>query len=407
MILLPVCFSCLPVVSIADAGEPTTDSTNQSAFQKSRGLDGPNSVPVQIEAIEASRKREHASWPSFPPLDKYGLKLAADYNILYQKMSSGPAIDDALGGVARFYGMWELVDRGKLYAGRVVFKVEHRHKINSDIAPKEILPAAGFTAVSGPTFSDAQGVLTNLFWFQTSVDNRFRFEAGVIDVADYLDVYGLVNVWTDFNNLAFSTNPTIPTPSQGIGAAMRWRFTPDYYVIAGIADAKGDPHKPDEFFKSFFKDAEFFTHLEFGHIGSWESRAINNTHFTFWHVDARPEGSLDAGKGVAFSWTRNSHKWQPFIRGGYAEGGASLLKKSVSIGSAYKINSKGDQLTIGYSWGKPFNSDDSQQIVEGYFKWQVFPHVLVVPGVQWLKYPGNAQGNDEEWVATLKCRLTF
>ena len=48
--------------------------------------------------------------------------------------------------------------------------------------------------------------------------------AGIVDVTDYVDTYGLVNHWTNFSNLAFSTDPTIPVPHQGLGAAVRATF---------------------------------------------------------------------------------------------------------------------------------------------------------------------------------------
>ena len=59
-----------------------------------------------------------------------------------------------------------------------------------------------------------------------------------------MDVYGLANEWTDFSNLAFSTDPTIPAPDQGLGAAALVRITPNYYLLGGLADANGDPSDP-------------------------------------------------------------------------------------------------------------------------------------------------------------------
>jgi hypothetical protein len=35
----------------------------------------------------------------------------------------------------------------------------------------------------------------------------------MVDVTDYVGVYGLVNSWTDFINLAFFTGPTTPAPT--------------------------------------------------------------------------------------------------------------------------------------------------------------------------------------------------
>ena len=58
---------------------------------------------------------------------------------------------------------------------------------------------------------------------------------------DYAGVYGPVYPWTDFLNLAFSTDPSTPAPDKGFGTAMRWKPAEHYYILAGLADAIGDP----------------------------------------------------------------------------------------------------------------------------------------------------------------------
>jgi len=87
---------------------------------------------------------------------------------------------------------------------------------------------------------------------------------GIVNVTDYVDVYGLANPWTEFNNLAFTTDPTIPAPNQGPGAAARWLFTPSYYVLGEVSDANGEPGNPVKAFQNLFSDGEYFRYIEFG-----------------------------------------------------------------------------------------------------------------------------------------------
>ena len=225
---------------------------------------GPSSVASDLEKAETAR--EKAPWPTIPKLNEYDLKLAADYQFLYQRLSSSPpgSEDDALGGVARLYGTWEPIE-----SGRLVFKAEHRHHMDGYIAPNALQAQAGIAGVSGPTFSSKNAVLTNLYWGQSFSDNKLSYIAGIIDVSDYFDVYGLANVWIDFNNLAFSTNPTAPVPAQGLGAAGRWASPSNFYVLGSIADANGDPHTPEDAFESFFSTSEYFSHVEIGRVASW------------------------------------------------------------------------------------------------------------------------------------------
>ncbi|UXM81858.1 hypothetical protein N7V09_19710 [Shewanella seohaensis] len=254
-------------------------------------------MPSQLKEIEYIRKSEHPSWPSIPSFAEYNLSLAADYQVLAQQLNSSPSETSAIGGALRLYGTWNL-DAESSAPGRLVFKVENRHRIGTTLSPQVLLPSAGVSGVSGPTFSDKKSVLTNLYWGQSFKNNEFGYIAGIIDVADFLDVYGLINVWTEFNNLAFATNPTIPTPAQGLGVAGRWLMPSNYYITGSISDINGNPHRPEDAFDSFFNTSEHLSHLEFGRIGSWDERWANNIHVTLWHADERKEAGIPSDWGL-------------------------------------------------------------------------------------------------------------
>lgn len=367
---------------------------------------GPSSVPGQLNDVEFARDSEHESWPSLPSADKYHLSLAADYQVLFQQLSNSPGEDSGAGGAARFYGTWQ-PNSGSKAPGQLVFKIEHRHNLVTDIAPKQLLSEGGIAGISAPTFSDKGLVLTNLYWGQSFADNSIGLVAGVVDVSDYIDVYGLINVWTEFNNLAFSSNPTIPIPDQGLGVGGRLLFSSNFYLVASIADANGDPHHPEDFFDGFFDTAEYFTHVEFGRIGSWESRSIDNTHVTLWQSDKREEAGVSSDWGVALSWSQQRGRWLPFARAGYADRGVGLQKKMLSAGTGYSVRDGRDYIGGGISWGKAADSTRDQYFAEGYYKWQVYSHVLVVPGVQYIRNPAYNEYDNHIWLASIKCRLTF
>jgi len=82
---------------------------------------------------------------------------------------------------------------------------------------------------------------------------------------------------------------------------VRWSVTPSLYVIGGVADANGDPGDPGGSFQSFFGDRESFKHIEFGWIGSYESRYSDNIHVGAWHVDGRDDAGVESGWGVTAS----------------------------------------------------------------------------------------------------------
>jgi porin len=241
------------------------------------------------------------------------------------------------------------------------------------------------------------------------MNNRLAFSVGIVDVTDYVDIYGLVNPWTDFSNLAFSNGPTIPAPSQGLGGALYVRPTENLYVLGGIADANGNPNEPGDFFDSFFDDAEYFTHVEVGWISSWEKRFNDNIHLTAWHVDEREQAHVSDGWGVAFSFSKLiEDAWEPFFRAGYAKDGGALWEGSISAGVGYHIRKKGDTIGLGLNWSNP-NEDtvgpdmEDQYTAEVYYRWQVLKPLTITPDLQLLMNP--ALNSDENVIAIFGLRV--
>jgi porin len=410
----------IAALSLAWAGPSLAQaaSTSVTPTGEKNSLGGPSSVSSQLGTDEKARQAAGAIPTAAPlqPLEQlreawqrdYGLQLGVDYNALYQHATESLGKNDAAGNVFRLYGRWTPFNRGAPDAGSLVFKAEYRDKLGTSISPQVLGPMAGYAGLTAPTFSDAGGVLTNLFWAQAFAGNRFAFNAGVVDVTDYLDVFGLVNVWTDFNNLSFSTNPTIPAPSQGLGAVARWMFTPNYYVVAGLADANGDPHHPGDFFSSFFSDREFFYHAEFGWIESWDKRYSDNVHVSLWGQDPREAAGVGRGKGITFSASRTvNDRWLPFFRAGYSDGGGAFVDRSVGAGVGYRINERNDYVGVGAAWARAPGSDENQYTYEAYYRLQLLRQVQLVPDVQFIVNPANDPSTNSLWVIGLRLRVAL
>ena len=344
---------------------------------------------------------------------EYAFAFGFDYNALLQVATDSLGEDDAAGGVFRAFGHWTLVGRDTEDKGRLVYKVENRHRLGTDIPPKDLGFETGYVGQTAITFSDIGWALTNLYWSQHLLNNRVGFVAGVVDTTDYVDVYGLVNPWTDFSNFAFSNGPTIPSPSQGLGAAIGVMATDNLYVLGGIADANGDPTDPGNAFDSFFNDAEFFTHLEVGWISSWERRFSDNIHLTAWHADERKQAQVPNGWGMAFSFSRLfADTWEPFFRAGYAKDGGALWKGSIGAGFGYHTRKRGDLLGFGLNWSRPNENTygpglNDQYTAEIYYRFQLFKVLTITPDVQLLFNP--AEYPDENMIAIfgIRGRLSF
>jgi porin len=384
-------------------------------------LAGPSSVGGQLDK---DREAKGASDP-VPRLseryfsfknrveEEYGFSFGFDYNALFQAASDSLGEDTAAGGVFRAYGQWTLVGKDSENTGTLTYKVENRHRLGTDIAPRGLGSEIGYAGLTAVTFSSIGWVLTNLYWSQHLLNNRLAFVGGIVDVTDYVDVYGLVNPWTDFNNYAFITNPTIPAPDQGLGAAVRVMPTENIYIVAGIADANGDPTNPGDSINSFFSEDEFFTHIEVGWISSWERRFSDNIHLTIWHADERNQAKVPNGWGVAFSFSRLfADTWEPFFRAGYSEDGGALWERSVSAGFGYYPGKKGDVLGVGFNWSRPAEDVfgpglDDQYTAEIYYRLQVLKVLTVTPDVQLIINPALNPQESSIWVFGLRARLAL
>ncbi|MGI9401795.1 MAG: hypothetical protein ACR2O0_11110, partial [Rhizobiaceae bacterium] len=151
---------------------------------------------------------------------EYGLTFSLDYQALRQAVSSSPGNDQAAGGIFRAYGSWTLLGRDSGNTGTLVFKVENRHRLASEVAPQNLGFEAGALSITGTSFSDIEWALTNLYWQQRLADDRISIVLGQVDVTDYVDVYGLINPVTSFSNLSFLTSPSMAVPNQGLGATV-------------------------------------------------------------------------------------------------------------------------------------------------------------------------------------------
>ena len=147
--------------------------------------------------------------------------LGVDYVALYQNVSSPVGeIDEAASGIARIYGKWTFVDRGGKNPGSLVWLVEHRHKLGTDITPSELGFATGYYGLTYPQFNDVEFVLNDFYWAQTINEGAAGIVIGRYDPNDFFNASGYANPWTAFQNVTIQldTSVALPDTSAGIGA---------------------------------------------------------------------------------------------------------------------------------------------------------------------------------------------
>ena len=395
-----------------------------SGIAEAANFGGPDAVENTIEsdaapksaAVEERLLDDWFDWKSGLQEDHY-ISLGIDYTPVFLRSSeNGSSGDDsASSGMLRFFGSWDLVGRGTKDTGALVWKVEHRHSY-TDVSVQGFGFDQGYVGLIEPPFSDEGGRWTNLYWRQRFNDGSATVVAGLIDVTDYLNLYSLTSPWTGFMNFAFSTgSQTMFIPNDATtGVAGGAMLSDNIYIMASIANAYTDPTKPLDTLDDFFSEREHFTSLELGWAPSQGEIFFESTHVTLWHVDASVPAGTPGGWGLAFNYSKslNDNTFKPFLRGGYADDGGTLLQKSIGAGFGYNTFGGRDELGVGVNWGEPNENSfgaglKDQYVIETYYRYQLAKQLAITPGIQLLIDPPNNPNHDRLWILGLGARLAF
>lgn len=411
-ILLTVAFDCLGQTDDKEA-------QTKSGYVAELGFGGPTSVNEQL------REDDEVKEPAvrFPEIDAflkpwfdwkrrvnddYGLRLGVDYNALYQRASETLTGErQAASGAFRIFGNWTLIGRGTQDTGSLVFKVENRHTLGTDIAPTALGFAVGYNGITGTLFSDVGTVLVDLNWQQAFNDGRGGLIVGRYDPNDYVDVSGHANPWTTFSNLSVLVNTSIALPdaAYGIGGGY-WLggSTGEWYALGSVSDANGTIDNLD----FFSGGSEFYATAEVGWTPTRAQRYTNQAHVTLWHVDAREDAGIPESKGVAVTanWTFEE-KWMPFFRAGWSDGDAPLMNRTVTLGFLRRFH-KSDLFGLGFNWGDPSDGTlRDQYSTELFYRFQFSENLAFTPSVQWLVDPALNPTEDQIWVVGIRGRISF
>jgi len=344
--------------------------------------------------------------------ERTGFNWSLDYSALFMSVNDSPGEDNASGGMARFFGYWDLVNRGGPNKGSLNWKVENRHSY-TDVPPSGLGFETGYVGLFEPPFSDQQTRLTNLYWKQYFAEGKWATVLGFLDATDFADVYLLASPWTGFNDFVFSTgSAAMDLPNDAtLGVATGGMIAKKVYIQAGIADANSDPTEPFEGFDSVADESDFFKWIEVGFTPKQDKLYFDNVHVTFWHIDERANGTHD-GWGLNASWQQwINDKWLPFVRGGYTEDSGSLLEKSVTVGVGYQPIPMRGVIGFGFNWGKPnetsFGDLEDQYTTELFWRYQLTKELAVTPSIQYIKDPAQNPDEDNLWAFGLRVRVAL
>ena len=382
------------------------------------GFSGPASTQSQLEEDDILRDpvfRFPAADEFFGPWharkqrigQDHGLAFGVDYNMLSQGLSDSLGDEDGgTVGVLRGYGVWTLFESGEIDYGRLTFKVDHRHKVFSDVAPASLAGEAGYVGVTGTLFSDIGLVLVDFNWQQTFNDGRSGLIVGRFDPNDYMGVLGYANPWTAFSNLATLLNPSVAFPDAMLGFGGGHRLSDQWYVKGSINDANGVVTET----KAFSGGAEFFKWGEIGWTPSPDQQYLTNIHMVAWHVDEREKAGIDSAHGIMLGANRTTadQRWMGFLRAGWSKGSAPIYNETYTAGFIRKFRRNSDLLGLAVNWGDPPSAELASQVTgEFFYRLQFSQALAITPSVQLLKDPALNPEEDTVWVWGIRFRLAL
>jgi len=99
----------------------------------------------------------------------------------------------------------------------------------------------------------------------------------------------------------------------------------NFYAVAGIMDAAGDPAQPGRSFSHFFDENEYVTPIEIGYTISQDRIYFDNINFFYWESDEqKTNGAVNESRGSGWAFSAAQFfrdKYMPFIRIGDSDGG--------------------------------------------------------------------------------------
>ena len=102
----------------------------------------------------------------------------------------------------------------------------------------------------------------------------------------------------------------------------------------------------------------------------------------------------------------------PFLRGGYAKDGGTLLQKSVTAGIGYYHAKGGNVLGAAVGWGEVNETTwasglDNQVTTEVFYRLQVSSHFALTPTLQFLVNPALNPDASSIFLGGIRGRLTL
>ncbi len=334
-----------------------------------------------------------------------GLKLGLAYTMLYQHATEGSEPRDAGAGDVDLLGRWTLWSADEM-PGVVSFGGEWRHSF-ADTTPFELRNSFGSLWRTTAGFNTQTFRLVELWFEQDIIKDRLELRVGKINPNLVYDTFAWKGENSFFINQAFSLNPAIGYPQNGLGVVLGVSIPAPFYAILGSQDANAV--RTQTGFETIDK-SEFFTAAEVG-LRPETPVGRGRYHVLLWHSDRRSDFDLPSGHGVSvLAEQAFGEKFLPFVRYSYSSSRATIIQQMAAAGLGINdtFGFNGEALGVGFAWGEPSDRKlRDQYIWELFYRMQVTPRMRITPDVQFILNPSRSTRDDFVTVVGVRLRVAW
>jgi porin len=374
-------------------------------------------------------------WGLNDQLADSGIELGIGISNVYQINTQGGTSTHARRG--RHSGSYDLelsADLQKLLGfetGSIYMLIEGGWPDAEGIDASSVGSAFGTNA--GAVGNDAI-LVKELFYEGPIFDDNLTLMIGKIDFTGVFDASAYADdEYTQFLNVAFVDDPTIPFPAYSLGMVLNWDLTGSWYLMGGLADAQADSRETG--FSTTFGDEDYFFYaLETGittELDSANGAMPGAYRIGLWN-DPQPKANSDGIKnyrddvGIYTScdqmfYKENAHAEDSqglgvFARYGYARSKRNDITIFFSAGFQYQGFFDGrdnDVLGAAFAYGffsntaAPSYPEDYENVLEVYYNAQVAPWFNLSPSIQYIANPGGVKTAKDAVLFGLRAQITF
>jgi porin len=405
----------------ATAQIPTAEGNNDGAALS----ESADEIGAQISELDETRQTRlygpfspvFNAWDSWWTTvnDSVGLSMGFAYTALGQAATNGTYTGprDGTSGDFDIFGRWYAFNRnnnkGILGEGILGFNAEYRHQIGSQTTPAEIGDNIGSLWGTTTGFNEQDFNIIELWWQQRLFDDHLALRIGKIDLANLIDVYRFNSANHFYQNAAFSDNPAIPFPENGLAIVVEWSPSDNLFARFAIADAEG---RKTETLRSGINNIDaWFTATTIGWNPQVGDLGRGLYQVTLWHSEERKRSERPSGNGFSIVAQQElPNNWVPYIR--YARSTSDVVdtRQILTAGAVLEkpFDRKYDRFGLAAGWDQPHDpSLRNQWVSEAFYRWAITPEVRLTPFAQILVNPSRNPDDKTIAVFGLRTRITF